>query len=171
MTFADQIREHQARCQPHLLRLRLLARGEASTTAPAQIAAEVREATNAVLAEAKAAIRTALAAADRRRKPATEAFLRARLARLADAADGAVNAAHGAHAPALRSRLRRFDELTSAIWTVQDAVCGQVPLPRPGPDVPEHYPERMRGGSAALAADRPAAGRPSQFPGRGLSPG
>jgi hypothetical protein len=129
MTFADQIREHQARCQPHLLRLRLLARGEASTTASAQIAAEVREATNAVLAEAEAAIRTALAAADRRRKPATETFLWARLARRADAADGAVDAAHGPHAPALRSRLRRFDELTSAIWTVQDAVCGQVPLP------------------------------------------
>jgi len=91
MTCADQIREHQARCQPHLLRLRLLARGEARTTAPRQIAAEVREATNAVLAEAEAAIRTALAAA-----------------------------------------------------------------------------ERMRGGSAALAADRAAAGRPSQFPGRGL---
>jgi hypothetical protein len=171
MTFADQIRDHQARCQPHLLRLRMVAQGEAGTTARPQIVAEVRDATNAILAEAEAGIRTALAAADRRRKPATETFLWARLARLADAADQAVNAAHGGHAPALRGRLRRFDELTSAIWTVQDAVCGQVPLPRPGPDVPEHYPERMRGGSAALAADRPAAGRPSQFPGRGLSPG
>jgi hypothetical protein len=171
MTFADQIREHQARCQPHLRKLRLLARGEASTTVPGQIVAEVRQATNAVLAEAEAAIRTALAAADKRRKPATETFLWARLARLADAADGAVNAAHGADAPALRSRLRRFDELTSAIWTVQDAACGQVPLPRSGPEVQEHYPERVRGGSAALAADLAAAGRPSQFLGRGLSPG
>lgn len=129
-----------------------MARGEASTTAAGQIAAEVRDATNAVLAEAETAIRAALAAGDKRRKPATETFLWARLTRLADAADRAVNAAHGGHAPALRGRLRRFDELTSAIWTVQDAVCGQVPLPRPGPDVPEHYSERMRGGSAAGAA-------------------
>jgi hypothetical protein len=170
MTVADEIRDHQARCHPHLLRLRLLTQREASTTAPRQIVAEVREATNAVLTEAEAAIRTALSAADRRRKPATETFLWVRLARLAEAADGAVNAAHGAHAYALRTRLRRFDELTSAIWTVQDAVCGQVPLPRPSPDIPEHYPERVRGGSTALAIDRAAAGRPSQFPGRGLSP-
>ena len=131
MTFADQIRDHQSRCDPHLLRLRLVARGEASTTAPSQIVAEVRRATNAILAKAEAAINTALAAADRRREPATETFLRARLARLAVAADAAVNAAHGGHAAALRSRLRRFEELTSAIWTVQDAVYGQVPMPRP----------------------------------------
>lgn len=157
MTFADQLRDHQARCQPHLLRLRLVARGEASTTAARQIAAEVREATNAVLAEAEAAIRTALAATEGRRKPATETFLWARLARLADAADGVVSAAHGGHAPTLRTGLRRFDELTSAIWAVQDAVCGKVPLPRHNdPDVPEHYAERIRGGSAALAADQAA---------------
>lgn len=154
-TFADQIRDHKARCYPHLLRLRLVARGEASTTAPGQIAAEVRDATNAILAEAETAFRAALAAGDGRRKPVTETFLWARLARLADAADGAVNVAHGGHAPALRSRLRRFDELTSAIWTVQDAVCGQVPLPRPGPDVSQHYSERMRGGSADPADSGP----------------
>lgn len=164
MTFADQIREHEARCQPHLLRLRLVARGEASPTARRQIVAEVRDATNAILAEAEAAIRTALAAADVRRRPVGETFLWARLTRLADAADGAVNAAHGGHAPALR----RFEELTSAIWAVQDAVCGHVPLPRTDPTAPDHYPERMRGGSAVLAADWPAAGRRSQVPGRGL---
>jgi hypothetical protein len=156
MTFANQTRDHQARCRPHLLRLRLVARGEASTTSSSQVAAEVRDATNAILAEAEAAIRTALAATDNRLTPATETFLLARLARLADAADEAVDAARGGHAPTLCSRLRRFDELTSAIWTVQDAVCGRVPLPRPHPNVPERHPERMRANSAVLAADRTA---------------
>lgn len=140
MTFVDRIRDHQARCHPHQLRLRLVARGEAGTAAPRQIVAEVRDATNAVLAEAEAAIGTALALADRRGKPATETFLWARLARLADAADGAVNAARGGYTSALRTRLRRFDELTSAIWAVQDAVYGQVPLPRPAHNVPARRP-------------------------------
>lgn len=131
MTFADRIHDHQARCHPHLLRLQLVARGDADASVPRHIAAEVREATNAILAEAEAAVRTVLAAAaDRGREPATETFLQARLARLASAAEEAVTAAHGGHAPGLRSRLRRFDELTSAIWTVQHAVYGHVPLPR-----------------------------------------
>jgi len=132
MTFADQIRDHQSRCHPHLLMLGLAARSEAGTTAPWQIAAEVRDATNAILAEAEAAIRAALAvSADMHRQPAKETFLWARLARLSGAADEAVSAARSGHAPSLRSRLRRFDALTSAIWTVQQAVYGQVPLPRP----------------------------------------
>lgn len=131
MTFADQIRGHQSRSHPHLLRLRLVARGEPGTTAARQVVAEVRDATNAIVAEAEAAVRAVLAAAaDKSREPATETFLRARLARLADAADEAVNAARGGCTPGLRSRLRRFEELTSAIWTVQHAVYGQVPLPR-----------------------------------------
>ena len=135
MTFANQIRDHQSRCHPHLLRLRLVARGEANVTAPAQIVAEVRDATNAILTEAESAIRAALAtAADRPREPATETFLWARLARLATAADEAVSAARGGHAPGLRARLRRFDALTSAIWTVQHAAYGQVPPPRPASD-------------------------------------
>jgi hypothetical protein len=154
MTSANQTRDHQARCRPHLLRLRLIARGEASTTSPSQVTAEIRDATNAILAEADAAIRTALTATDNRLTPATETFLLARLARLADAADEAVNAARDGHPPTLRSRLRRFDELTSAIWTVQDAVCGPVPLPRPHPNLPEHHPGRTRRRSPVLAADR-----------------
>jgi hypothetical protein len=132
MTFANQIRDHQSRCHPHLLRLQLAAQGQADATVPRQIAAEVRDATNAILAEAEAAVRAALAGtADTRPEPARDAFLLARLARLADAADEAVNAARSGHAPGLRSRLRRFEVLTSAIWTVQYAVYGQVPLPRP----------------------------------------
>lgn len=132
MTFADEIREHESRCYPHLLRLQFLARREAAATAPWQLAAEVREATNAVLAEAEAAVRTALAAtAGTRRETVTEAFLWARLARLAGAADEAVNAVRIGQALGLGSRLRRFGELTSAIWAVQLAVYGQVPLPAP----------------------------------------
>jgi hypothetical protein len=132
VTFSDQIRDHQSRCHPYLLRLQVVARAEADAMVPRQLAAEVRDATNAILAEAEAAVRTALAAtADRRREPATETFLRARLARLASAAEEAVNAARGGLAPGLRNRLRRFDELTSAIWAVQQAVYGHVPLPRP----------------------------------------
>ena len=131
MTFADQIRDHQSRCHPHLLRLRLAAQGETGAT-PQQIAAEVRDATNAILAEAEAAVRAALAATAG--APATETFLRARLARLAGAADEAVSAARGGQVPGLHNRLRRFDALTSAIWTVQHAVYGQVPLPRPASD-------------------------------------
>lgn len=131
MTFADQIRDHQSRCHPHLLRLRLVARGEADTMTARQVVVEVRDATNAIVAEAEAAVRTALAAAaDKSRGTATETFLLARLARLADAAGEAVSAARGGCTPGLRSRLRRFEELTSAIWTVQHAVYGQVPLPR-----------------------------------------
>lgn len=148
MTFADQIRDHQSRCHKHLLRLRLAARGEAGTTVPGQIAAEVRDATNAILVEAETAVRAALAtAADRGGEPAMETFLRARLARLAGAAGEAVSAARGGYIPGLRSRLRRFDELTSAIWTVHDAVYGQVPLPRPAgraapPKLPDDAPVR-----------------------------
>lgn len=132
MSFAEQIRHHQSRCHPHLRRLWLVAQGEASTLASATIAAEVRDATNAILGEAEAAVRAALAsAAEGRGEPVTETFLWARLVRLADAADEAVSAAREGRIPSLRSGLRRFDELTSAIWTVQLAVYGQVTLPRP----------------------------------------
>lgn len=114
-----------------------MASGEADAPLPRQIAAEVRDATNAILAEAEAAVRTVLAAtADMRRDPATETFLWARLTRLSGAADEAVSAAHSGHARVLRSRLRRFEALTSAIWTVQHAVYGQVPLPAPAVPAP-----------------------------------
>jgi hypothetical protein len=56
VTFANQIRHHQSRCHPHLLRLRLVARGEASSMAPGQIVAEVRDATNKILVSGHAKI-------------------------------------------------------------------------------------------------------------------
>jgi hypothetical protein len=61
MTFDDQVGDHQRRCQLPLVRLRMLARGEAGAPIPRHLAAEVREAANAVIAEAEAAGRAALA--------------------------------------------------------------------------------------------------------------
>lgn len=133
MTFADQIREHQSQCHPHLRRLRLLARGEDDVIVPRQVTAEVREATSAVITQAEATIRKALAAtAGKSREPAIETLLRARLTRLADAADEAVRAALVRDTPRLRSVLRRFEALTSAIWTVQHDLYGNMPVPRTG---------------------------------------
>lgn len=130
MSFDEQVRDHQRRCQRHLARLRVLARCEAGAPLPSQAAAEVREASNAVITEAEAASRAALAAvAGTYRQPEAETFLWARLARLAGAADEAVSAARGTDVPGLRRHLDRFDALTAAIWAVQDAVV-QVPRHR-----------------------------------------
>jgi hypothetical protein len=137
MTFADQICDHQRRCRPHLLRLRGLARGEAGTALPRQVTAEVRDATNAIIAEAEAAGRAALAAmAGSRRQPEAETFLWVRLTRLAGAADEAVDAARAADASGLRCHLGRFDALTAAIWTVQHDVYVQAPLRQTPPAAP-----------------------------------
>lgn len=136
MTFADQVADHQRRCQPHLLRLRILAGGEAGAALPRQVTAEVRDATNAIIAEAEAAGRAALTAmADSHWHPAAETFLWARLTRLAGTADEATEAARGADASSLRRHLSRFETLTAAIWTVQCDVCAQPP-PRARPAVP-----------------------------------
>ena len=134
MTFADRIDDHRARCEPELLWLRILARGETGAALPRQVAAAVREATNAVIAEAEAAGRAALAAeAATRSEPEAETFLWVRLARLAEAADKAVSAAHAGDANGLRGHLHRFHALTTAIWTVQHAVYGQAPPTVPSP--------------------------------------
>lgn len=130
MSFDEQVRVHQRRCQPHLARLLVLAHGEAGAPLPSQAAAEVREAANAVITEAEEASRAALAAvAGTYRQPEAETFLWARLARLARAADEAVSAARGTDVHGLRSHLDHFDALTAAIWAVQDAVV-QVPRHR-----------------------------------------
>src|ERR1700691_6712661 len=99
MTAADEIRDHQARCQPHMFRLLMLARGEAGLGLPA---VEVGEATGAVIAEAEASSRAALAAGADGSHPGAGTFLRVRLDRLTVAADEAIAAArHGnpAHLP------------------------------------------------------------------------
>ncbi len=125
MSVADQIRDHQARCVTPLISLRMLAQGDAGTPLPRWVVVEVARAASTVLAEAEAAGHTALTAAGARSDhPGSETFLRVRLDRLAAAADDAITAARAGDAGALRRHLRRFDALTSAIWTVQDAVYG-----------------------------------------------
>jgi hypothetical protein len=127
MIAVGQIREHESRCRPHLLRLRMLASAEAGAGLPRQATAEVREATNAVIAEAEAAGGAALAIMAASREPEAETFLLVRLNRLAVAADEAVSAARGGDGPRLRRLLHRFDALASAIWAVQHAVYASGP--------------------------------------------
>jgi hypothetical protein len=126
MTFANRMRSHQSRCQPQLLKLRMLALSEADAVLCQQVTADIRDATNAIIAEAEAMSFAALGDGSRRELEA-ETFLRARLIRLATAADQAVNAARSGDVPGLRAHLNRFDTLMSAIWTVQRAVYGQEP--------------------------------------------
>jgi hypothetical protein len=130
MTAADEIRDHQARCQPHMFRLLMLARGEAGF---GPLAVEVGEATGAVIAEAEASSRAALAAGADGSHPGAGTFLRVRLNRLTVAADEAIAAAQYDNPADLRLHLLRFEALTSAIWTVQDSLYGQLPSIRPGP--------------------------------------
>jgi hypothetical protein len=122
VTADDEIYEHQVRCQPYLLELHTLARVEAG---PAPTAAEVGRATGAIIAEVGAAGRAALAAAGHgHRHPGAVPFLQVRLNRLTATAEEAIAAARDGDSASLRRVLHRFEALTSAIWTVQDAVRG-----------------------------------------------
>jgi hypothetical protein len=100
MSVADQIHDHQARCLAPLISLRMLAQGEAGTPLPRWVEVEVAQATAAVLAEAGAAGRAALSAI------------------------GASTGHPRDDSAEMRVHLRRFESLTSAIWTVQDAEFG-----------------------------------------------
>lgn len=134
MGLADEIQDHRARCQPHLVRLRMLTRIEAGMTQPLQIVAEVTEATGAILAGAEAADYAARAVAEANRgSQAAGMFLRVRLDRLAAAAKDAIAAAGAEDFARMRHHLRRFDALTFAMWTVQDAVYSPRPARRPVP--------------------------------------
>jgi hypothetical protein len=122
MSIVDQIEDHQARCQPHVLRLRMIARDEAGTALLWQMVADVTQAADAILAEAEAAGSETFASGGG--GPGAGTFLSVRLNRLAVAANDMIAAA-GAEDPAqLRRRLHRFEVLTSAIWTVQQGVSG-----------------------------------------------
>ena len=114
MTIADRVDDHEARCQPHMLSLRMIAGYEAGTALSRQAVGEVIQATEAILAEAGAAVSDARAGT----------FLTVRLSRLAAAADDVIAAARAGDAAQLRRYLHRLDVLTSAIWTVQEAVYG-----------------------------------------------
>ena len=119
MDATDQLEDHQARCLPHLLTLRMLARYTPEVPLPWLAAAEVTRATEAVLAEVAAAVRPATGAGPD--GPGAGIFLGTRLSRLAAAADEAIAAAGAGDFTQLRGHLRRFDTLTAAIWAVQDA--------------------------------------------------
>ena len=131
MSVADQVQDHQARCLAHLISLRMAARGELGTLQARRVVAEIARATCAILAEAEAAGRAALAAAGGGHHRGGETFLRVRLDRLAAAAKDAIAAAQAGNAAELRQHLSRFDTLTSAIWTVQDAVYAPRPSQHP----------------------------------------
>ena len=125
MSVANQIHDHQANCLVPLISLRMLAQGEAGTPLPRWAVVEVAQATSTVLAEAEAAGRAMLTAASLPSDhPEGRTFLRVRLDRLATAADAAIIAARQGDIGAMCLHLRRFDALTSAIWTIQDAVYG-----------------------------------------------
>jgi hypothetical protein len=120
MTTAEEIQDHQARCQPYLLTLRMLARDYGE---PTRAAAEVGRATSAIIAEARAASQAALTGRNCRH-PDASTFLRVRLNRLARAAAEAVAAARDGDTARLRHYVRRFEAVTSAIWAAEHAVCG-----------------------------------------------
>ena len=124
MSVADQIKDHQARCLAPLTSLRMLAQGEAGVPLPRWVVVEVAQATGTVLAEAEAAALTTVGVNSDH--PGDGTFLRVRLDRLAAAASDAITAARAGDPGEMRRHLRRFDALTSAIWTVQDAVYGRV---------------------------------------------
>jgi hypothetical protein len=125
MASAGQMHDHQERCRPYLLTLRMLARGQDD---PALAAAQAAKATGAVIAEVEAATQAALAdGRGARRHPADRAFPRVRLNRLAAAAEQVVAAARDEDTAGLRRHLRRFEALTSASWTVEQI----PPAPRP----------------------------------------
>jgi hypothetical protein len=124
MSDADQIQDHQARCLADLISLRMLARGEAGMPPPRWVVVEIARATTAILAEAEAAARATLAAVGGGDTRGDATFLRVRLDRLATAANDAIAAARTGNSAELRQHLHRFDALTSAIWTVHDALYG-----------------------------------------------
>ena len=119
MTVANRTEGHQARCLPHLLVLQMLASDDAEAPSPWLAMAKVAQATDAILAEAEAAGNEARAVGGD--APGLGIFLSVRLSRLAVAAGEAVSAAGAGDFTQLRRHLRRFEALTSAIWTVQDA--------------------------------------------------
>lgn len=147
MIATDEIHDHEARCQRHLLTLAMLARNGDDQP---PTAAEVGRVTGAIFTEAEASARAALAAAAPAH-PGTWTLLLARLNRLAAAASETVTAARDGDAAALRRHVRRLETVTSAIWTVQHAVCDPAPPARATRSAPDDVVRRA-------PADPPGAG-------------
>ncbi|HEV2255255.1 MAG TPA: hypothetical protein VGS06_18900 [Streptosporangiaceae bacterium] len=129
MSVTDQLADHQARCLVHLISLRMLAHSEPGAPLPRRVVVEIARATGVVVAEAEAAGQAVLTAGPGDPHRGDGTFLRVRLDRLAAAAEDAVAAARAGDSAELRRHLRRFDTLTTAIWTVQDALYGALPVP------------------------------------------
>lgn len=119
MAVTSRMEDRESRCRRQLLKLRMLVLRQDGAILPSQLAAEMADATNSIVAEAESLSRTSLGAGDPP-DPGTETFLWVRIARLALAADQVVDAARRGHSAELRARLQRFDALTSAIWAVLD---------------------------------------------------
>jgi len=133
MTAAHRTRECYTRCVPWLARLRLLAGGGAGAPLPPGAAGEADQAARAIVAETGAAGQAAVAAVAEGRRGSAAVFLAARQARLAAAADEVVAAAEDGSAAALSRPLRRFEALTTALWTVQSELRPAWPAPARAP--------------------------------------
>ena len=102
----------------------MIAHDEVGTVLAWQAVTEVIiHATQAILAEAEAADSDARATVG----TGTAAFLGVRLSRLAVAASDVIASAGEGDSGQLRRHLHRFEVLTSAIWTVQQAVSNPDP--------------------------------------------
>jgi hypothetical protein len=132
MAAPRDIRDHHVRCEPHLARLHMMARYDVNEPFPPGLPDEVVEAASAVLAEAQAAGRVMVATLASGQRRAVTAFLDARLGRLAAAAGEMAAATTDRDFPALRRHLRKFEVLTSALWTVQLELSAEV-VPPPSP--------------------------------------
>ena len=170
MIGTDDLRDHQARCVPHMAILQMFASNLADVQFPPDAARRVAEATSAILAEARAAGRAALTAvADDGLRSANLSLLTARQARLEHAAEDAIasarEAARGGNIAALRQRLQRFDTLTSAMWTVQMSVwehaAASREVARLGLSAADGFPS---GGTRPLASPRRQATGPMLWP-------
>jgi hypothetical protein len=121
VVLVDQMDDRRLRCGQQLSRLRALTQRQESGPISLQCAAELQDATNAILGEVEEMGRTMLDH-DGRLAPAAETFMWVRVARLATTADQAVDAARRGDTAGLRAHLRHFETLTSALWTVWDAM-------------------------------------------------
>ena len=119
MTAAHRRQECYTRCALRLARLRLLAGDGAGAPLPPGAAREVGQAARTIVAETGAAGQAAVAAIAESRRSSAAVFLAARQARLAAAADEVVAAAEDGSAAVLSRPLRKFEALTTALWTVQ----------------------------------------------------
>ncbi|HEY4464902.1 MAG TPA: hypothetical protein VGN41_19720 [Streptosporangiaceae bacterium] len=132
MSVTDDVRHHHTRCARDRARLQMLAGDAGGAPLSPGVVRQVIQATSAVLAEATEAARAALTVGPASHRPSgRRSFLAARLTRLENAAHEAIASARAGDTAALRQGLRRFDTLTSAMWTVQLAVCDQGDPGRP----------------------------------------